>query len=46
MQQPLLPIFLSAALAFTAYVGLVQIVPFSVDYGQNQPDTNLLRVED
>lgn len=46
MQQPLLPIFVSAALAFTAYVGLVQIVPFSVDYGQNQPDTNLLRVED
>jgi len=46
MQPPLLPVFLSAALAFTAYVGLVQIVPFSVDKGQNQQDTNLLRVED
>ena len=46
MRPPLLPIFVSAALVFTAYVALVQIVPFKVENGQNQQDTNLLRLED
>jgi hypothetical protein len=46
MQPPILPIFVSAALALTAYVTLVQFAPFKVDNGQNQHDTNLLRVED
>jgi hypothetical protein len=46
MQRPLLPVFISAALVFTAYVALVQFMPFRVEKGQNQGDTNMIRAQD
>jgi hypothetical protein len=46
MQRPLLPIFASAALVFTAYAALVQLMPFTIEKGQNQGDTNMIRAQD
>jgi hypothetical protein len=46
MQRPLLPIFVSAVLVFTAYAALVQFMPFRIEKGQNQGDTNMLRAQD
>ena len=45
MQRPLLSIFVTAGLAVGAYAALVQFLPFTIDKGQNQGDTNMLRVE-
>lgn len=46
MQQPLLPVFSVAALVIVGYAALVQWLPFEIEKGQNQGDTNLLRAQE
>lgn len=46
MQRPLFPVFLSAALVVAAYAALVQFLPFRIEKGQDQGDTNMLRAQD
>jgi hypothetical protein len=45
MQRPLLPVFSVAALVVAGYAALVQWLPFEIEKGQNQGDTNLLRAQ-
>ncbi|HET7086640.1 MAG TPA: hypothetical protein VFI23_17875 [Rhizomicrobium sp.] len=46
MQRSLFPVFISAALVIAGYAALVQFLPFKVQKGQNQFDTNMLRAQD
>jgi hypothetical protein len=46
MQRPLFPVLLTAAIVFTAYATLVQLIPFRIEKGQNQGDTNMIRAQD
>jgi hypothetical protein len=45
MQRPLVPVFVTAVLAIGVYAALVQFLPFAIEKGQNQGDTNMLRAE-
>jgi hypothetical protein len=45
MQRPLFPIFISAALIVMGYAALVQFMPFTVEKGRNQDDTNMIRAQ-
>lgn len=46
MQRPLIPVFISATLIVAAYAALVQFLPFRIEKGQNQGDTNMVRAQD
>jgi hypothetical protein len=45
MRHPLFDIFIPAVLTFASYAALIQVVPFKVENGQNQADTNMIRAQ-